>query len=295
MERLFLNAAQAGLATDGRSTAYLVADNQSAATRAMGTRWTYSPTHDEAAVCCAPNAGRLLPIVAARMVMQSDSGVSVHLYGPMQTSFEHTGSTVVVRQETRFPFDENVTIHVEPPDLILDVELRIPDWCTGCTLETTGVSNLREGWRSDRVRLTATWGPHSQIRLRLPQALRTLRCVDGRIALAVGPLVYSVPISHDVVRSREYSFEGYADLDLVPGSPQHMYPPVLVGHLVGDARAVLTAGSETDPWSDPGYHVIATCLDPNPRDSFDDGGTVAVRLVPLGATALRWTALTATP
>jgi len=295
VERIFLNANQAALAHDGRSTAYLVADNQAAATHHMGTRWDYSPTHDDVAVCCVPNAGRILPVVAKRMVMQSSSGVSVHLYGPMETSIECAGATVLLRQETGFPFDENVSIHLEADDLFFEVELRIPQWCVGFALETTGARDVTTQWRSDRVRITATWGPHSEIRLKLPQTLRTLRCVDGRIALAVGPLVYSVPIDHKTIRCREYSFEGYADLDIEPDSAALMYPPVLVEHLLGQAQTVLVPGSETHPWTDPTFHVIATCLNPNPHAGFDQGDLIDVRFVPLGATALRWTALVATP
>jgi len=295
VERLFLNATQAALAKDGRSTAYLVADNQAAATREMGTRWDYSPTHDDVAVCCVPNAARILPIIAERMVMQSDAGLSVHLYGPMETSTELSGSTIVLRQETAFPFDAHVIIHVGADDVRFDVELRIPAWCAEFTVETTGASDVTEEWQGDRVRLTGTWGPRSQIRVSLPQALRTVRAVDGRVALVVGPLVYSVPIAHHAVPQRKYSVGGYADLDLVPDSPELMYPPVLMEHLLGEAHAMLAAGSRTDPWIDPGFHVIATCLNPNPRLQYDDGGPVDVCFVPLGTTALRWTALTAAP
>jgi hypothetical protein len=108
------------------------------------------------------------------MVMQSDSGVSVHLYGPMETSIERAEGTVMLCQETDFPFDESVTIHIAADDFLFDVELRIPEWCGDFALETAGAKDVRTVWQSDRVRLTATWGPHSEIRLKLPEALRPL-------------------------------------------------------------------------------------------------------------------------
>jgi uncharacterized protein len=296
VETLFLNIAQAGAAKDGRSVAYYVAENQSAATHHMGARWDYSPTHDDVAVCCAPNAGRILPVVATRMVMQSAAGLSVQLYGPMQASLARDDGQVTVRQETDFPFDEQVIIHLGAEGQTFEVELRIPAWCSKLDVQVAGATDLVEEWLEDRVRLTATWSAHSEIHLQLPQEVRTVQTVDGRTALAVGPLLYSVPI--EFVRSphRQYATGGYADFDLAPSSPGSMYPPVLLESMLPEAQKRLVTTASRDPWVDPGFQLTVPGLDPNPRhDAFDGGGVRRIVLVPLGSTSLRWTALTTAP
>jgi len=293
VETLFLNIAQAGIALDGRSVAYFVAENQPSGTHLMGARWDYSPTHDDAAVCCVPNAGRILPIVAKRMVMQSAAGISVQLYGPMQTSLATADGPITVRQETQFPFDEQVIIHLGADGLVFEVELRIPRWCASPAVRVVGASGLRQERLGDRVRLTATWGPRSEIHLRLPQELRTLPTVDGRTALAVGPLLYSVPIDHVTSAHREYGVDGYADLDLVPSSPGSMHPPVLLADRLAQARVTLAQPSGPDPWVGPGFELTVPGINPNPRHgALEGGGESTIRLVPLGSTSLRWTALT---
>ena len=53
---------------------------------AMGLRWDISPTHDDVAVCCAPNAGRILPFMVDRAVLATEHGASVQYYGPITTT-----------------------------------------------------------------------------------------------------------------------------------------------------------------------------------------------------------------
>ena len=180
--------------------------------------------------------------------------------------------------------------------LAFEVELRIPGWCAGPVVRVVGASGLRQEWLKDRVRLTATWGACSEIHLSLPQELRTLPTIDGRTALAVGPLLYCVPIDHLASAHREYGVDGYADYDLVPRSPGSMHPPVLLADRLAEAQLTLTQPSGPDPWADPGFQLTVPGINPNPRHgALDGGGESTIRLVPLGSTSLRWTALTTAP
>ncbi|HZK33779.1 MAG TPA: beta-L-arabinofuranosidase domain-containing protein, partial [Bacillota bacterium] len=60
-EWLVMNAAMAARRQDGKAILYLCSDNLYKATKEVGDRWDYSPTHIDAAVCCAPNAGKVMP------------------------------------------------------------------------------------------------------------------------------------------------------------------------------------------------------------------------------------------
>jgi DUF1680 family protein len=295
VERLFLNLAQSAIAKDGRSTAYCVAENQPAATIGMGTRWDYSPTHDDVAVCCVPNAGRLLPAVVQRMVMVSERGVSIQMYGPVQVDLDYLGTPVSIRQETTFPFTEDVDIHVDANGSF-EVELRLPSWCELPEAEIHGATDVREEWLSDRVRITAEWSGSSLIRLHLPQRLGTVPTVDGRVAVTAGPLIYSVPIPHKTVSHRTYEGSDFVDLDLTPVGSEYMHAPTLLGSRFPEARVAVGGGSGADPWSAPASEVTVMGLNPNPREDYaQGGGLVPIRLVPMGSANLRWTALRVMP
>ncbi|MCU1585975.1 MAG: Beta-L-arabinofuranosidase-like protein [Microbacteriaceae bacterium] len=295
-EHLFLNSAQAAIAKDGRSVAYLVAENQIEASHRLGTRWDYSPTHDDVAVCCAPNAGRILPIVAERMILQTPRGLSVQLFGPMSVVISINDRPVLVTQETSFPFDERVEVHIDPEsESEFDVEVRIPAWCEEATLTVTGAEEVTEIRQSDRLRFSARWLPGSVIVVELPHHVRTVSTSDGRTSLAAGPLVYSLPVESAATPHRDYEQTGYADLDLVRTSAAVLYPPALVGSKLHDVATEFTNDTSVSPWSEPTLALVAQAIDPNPKDdAFDGSGEKSIRLVPLGATTLRWTAFPVT-
>lgn len=291
-EHLFLNSAQAAIAKNGRSVAYLVAENQIEASHELGTRWDYSPTHDDVAVCCAPNAGRILPIVAEHMVLRTSEGVSVQLFGPMTAVVDIDGSPVTVTQETSFPFDQTVRIRIDPQkDAEFAVEVRIPGWCADPSVTVIGADGAEQTRDGDRVRIAARWFPGSFVVVDLPHSVRAVPTADGRTALAAGPLVYSMPIESMAAPHREYGDTDFADLDLVRTSAASLYPPALLGSRLDEVRMELTTDDSASPWESPQAALVAWALDPNPKeDAFEGAGVQGIRLVPFGATSLRWTA-----
>ena len=90
IERLFFNAAQGARDPNSSCIAYLKTDNSWYMTggrntdsgNARQTRYKYSPVHQDVAVCCAPNAGRIAPYFVSRMWMRSSSGLVATLLGP---------------------------------------------------------------------------------------------------------------------------------------------------------------------------------------------------------------------
>jgi DUF1680 family protein len=74
-EKIFLNPAQGARHPNESCIAYLKSDNSFYMTGGLNgdstdknqTRYTYSPVHQEAAVCCVPNAGRIAPYYVQNM------------------------------------------------------------------------------------------------------------------------------------------------------------------------------------------------------------------------------------
>jgi uncharacterized protein len=294
VEKLFLNDAQAAVTNDGRRTTYCLSQNQPAATHAMGTRWDISPTQDDVAVCCTPNAGKILPILARRMIALADELVSFQLYGPMQATLQIQGQPVSIKQDTAYPFEERITALIGAPGLRFTAEFRIPAWCRQAEIKVIGAKDIEQVRLSDRFQITATWGPDSKVELDLPQELTHRLIPDGRYVFDVGPLVFSVPIAHVAIDYREYKLEGYADQDIVPANAKWTYPPTFREPDLATAKVVRSSLPKgTYPWSDqPTISITTSCWNPNPHEDKDLDITAlnSVTLVPMGTTILRWTA-----
>ena len=293
-EKLFLNDFQAAVTNDGRRTVYCLAQNQPAATHQMGTRWDISPTHDDVAVCCVPNAGKILPIFSRRMLAQADNLISFQLYGPMQASLQIKGEQVLIKQETAYPFEERITAHIGAPNLSFTAEFRIPAWCKNAEIKVSGAEDVKQVRLADRFQITATWSPTSKVELDLPQALIQRTISDGRYVFDVGPLVFSAPIAHVATDYREYKVPGYADQDVVAANSKWIFPPAFRQEDLASAkleRTTLAQGSY--PWSEqPNILISTNCwnLNPHADEGLDVDAFNTVKLVPMGTTVLRWTA-----
>jgi hypothetical protein len=287
-ESLWLNAAQAARANDGGGVGYFFAENQTAATKIMGARWDFSPTHDDAAVCCVPNAGRILPAMVDRSVIGIDGGLRVQFYGPMITTARVGVHRVELRQRSDYPFSDTIVLELSglPEHFVL--ELRVPGWCE--EPEVDG-QPARVVPGADVVRITGLWPEECELTLRLPMAVRSRTSVDGRTALAAGPLIFAVPIEHREEITRTYPRAGLADRDLVPADPRQLHPPYLLRSGI-EAASLITGEPGPDPWTDPGLAIEVEVLDPNPRaEALGGAGTRRARLVPIGCTMLRYTCL----
>jgi len=293
-EKLFLNDFQAAVTNDGRRTVYCLAQNQPAATHQMGTRWDISPTHDDVAVCCVPNAGKILPILARRMIARTDELISFQLYGAMAATVQMQGKEVSIRQETAYPFEERITAHIGAPGVRFMAEFRIPAWCKKAAIKVTGAKDIEQVQLADRFQITATWAPDSKVELDLPQELTQRTISDGRYVFDVGPLVFSAPIAHVATDYREYKLPGYADQDLVAVNAKWMFPPAFRKQDLATAKLTRTALPQgVYPWStEPSISISSTCwnLNPHADEGLDVSAFHMVKLVPMGTTVLRWTA-----
>ena len=293
-EKLFLNDFQAAVTNDGRRTVYCLAQNQPAATHQMGTRWDISPTHDDVAVCCVPNAGKILPILARRMIARTDELISFQLYGAMTATVQMQGKEVSIRQETAYPFEERITAHIGAPGVRFTAEFRIPAWCKKAAIKVTGAKDIEQVQLADRFQITATWSPDSKVALDLPQELTQRTISDGRYVFDVGPLVFSAPIAHVATDYREYKLPGYADQDLVAVNAKWMFPPAFRKQDLATAKLTRTALPQgVYPWStEPSISISSTCwnLNPHADEGLDVSAFHMVKLVPMGTTVLRWTA-----
>ncbi len=224
LETLVFNAAQGARLPDGSAIAYLSADTRLFATAArpdahsyggVGRRFKYSPTHDDVACCCNPNAVRLLPQFIQAMWAEAagELGVAAVAYGPCELWTRIAGAAVRITEDTAYPFGDVVELTVEPErPLEFTLLLRQPAWGTMDVVIPGAEPVLADGW----YRIRKPWTAGDRVTIRFGWPVRADPYANGEVAVLRGPLQYVLPLKHRLECMRDYPVEGFHDYDALP-------------------------------------------------------------------------------
>lgn len=221
MELALYNAVLSGVAADGTHFFY---DNPlSSDGDKQRSEWFTCP-------CCPPNLARLIASLGGYIYAQSDDEVVAHLYVQSTARLCLAGQDVTLRQETNYPWDEQVTIRVSVGEpAIFGLGLRLPGWCRAPRLALNGeaidLADARNGYASIRRQ----WRDGDVVSLDLPMPIERVyahpevRADVGSAALLRGPLVYcleqtdqSAPL-HQILLSSDAELTACFDPDLLDG------------------------------------------------------------------------------
>jgi DUF1680 family protein len=148
--------------------------------------------------CCPTNVVRYLAGMGERAYAQRGNAVWAVLYLGGTARLALPGGKVELVQRTRYPWDGDIEIRVNPaPNFTFDLNLRIPGWCgDGWGVTMNGAA--QKGLKADKgyVRVRRAWEAGDVVRLSLPMPVRRVyahprvKADVGRVALQRGPLVY---------------------------------------------------------------------------------------------------------
>ena len=164
--------------------------------------------------CCPPNVVRLIASLGNYLYATGPRDIYVNLFVGSTAHAAVDGNRVSLRQETRYPWDGRVRLHVDPDRAArFGVRLRIPGW-TGTEVIPGDLYRFTDR-RREPVTLTVngkhtavqtvsgfavidrTWSTGDVVELNLPMPVRRVVARDevrddaGRTALVRGPLVYA--------------------------------------------------------------------------------------------------------
>jgi DUF1680 family protein len=214
-ENIFFNAAQGARHPEQPSIAYLKTDNSfEMCGRKYGeqqknkkqTRYKYSPVHQDVAVCCVPNAGRIAPYFVQNMWMKDEEGLVACLFGPCETTTTFNGKRISIKEITSYPYDFSIEFEItveSPVDFIL--KIRKPPWAKKISLnvpfkEKDGLISIKKRWKKkERIELT------------LKPELKINRTEDKEVYFTYGPLVLALPIQAKEIKTKEYNISGFYD------------------------------------------------------------------------------------
>lgn len=213
IERTLYNGLISGLSLDGTHFFYpnaLEADGKYKFNRGACTRQGWFDCS-----CCPTNVIRFLPAMPGMMYSVSGETIYVNLYASSTASIELANNTFSLRQETNYPWDGKIALHVQPEKAgNMTLKLRVPSWARNkpmpgdlyafadqekpeVTLSINGEvvdSKVTDGYLIH----SREWKKGDVVELHFTMPVRKVECDEkvvenrGKLSLERGPLVYAI-------------------------------------------------------------------------------------------------------
>ena len=150
--------------------------------------------------CCPPNVVRTISEVNNYAYSLNKTGVRVNLYGSntLETKLAD-GSELVLRQESDYPWQGEVTLHIEKSSRqAFEIGLRIPAWAKSAPIWVNGELQDDSFNSGQYATLQRKWKKGDVIELILPMEVQLMESnplveeTRNQIAVKRGPLVYCI-------------------------------------------------------------------------------------------------------
>jgi DUF1680 family protein len=219
-ERIFYNAAQGSRHPEKNVIAYLKTDNSyimdgtkngDSTQQNKQTRYKYSPVHQDVAVCCIPNAGKIAPSFVSSMWMKDSSGLVASLLGPNEIHTSINGSAVSIVEETGYPFENMVVFKIEM-EKPLDFSLRIrkPGWVKKFSVDC----DYRE--EGSFIVIESKWKTANTVIVKFEPEPAVHHDINGESYFSLGALVYAAPFESIEKPTRKFPLPGFSDYSYYP-------------------------------------------------------------------------------
>lgn len=309
VERGVLNAGLGAIDKDFKALQYFSSPNQVVSTQdSLDIRVNFPPEHRDRqsyrpefiTQCCTGNVHRMIPNYVARMWMRdAQGGIAAVLYGPGKLATKD----LTITETTDYPFDGKIDFAFECAKPITTAFLlRIPEWAKGAKLSVNGEPVNIELTPGTFAKLDRTFTSGDRVTLDLPMDVRLENPVPEGLAIARGPLVYSLKIDEKrtpvSARKNDPAFPAW---NITPASPWNYTLAT------ADPKTISVSSQPVRgfPWTPQTSPVVLTVaarripawtVSPDgkqtapPKASFETAPeTEQIQLIPDGATQIRLT------
>lgn len=221
IERIAYNALQATFTDDMWAHQYDQQPNQIRCAHEKGPWTTNGPEANLFGLepnfgCCTANFHQGWPkLVASLWMASAEGGLAATLYGPCEVATKVSGVPVTLREETDYPFREQIVIHVDPErPLRFPIALRVPGWAKRARIRVNGKA-MPDGTPGQFTRIAREWRAGDRIELTFTAPPQRVSTADGSF-VEQGPLVFAMPIEEKWQKLRDRGLT--ADWAVLPQS-----------------------------------------------------------------------------
>jgi DUF1680 family protein len=189
LERVLYNGVLAGVSLQGNS--YFYENPLETATGRQRWAWHSCP-------CCPPMFLKLMGTLPRLIYTHDASSLDVNQFIGSRASLDVGTTRVNVRQVTDYPWDETVTLHVEPVEPAeFTLRVRVPGWCGGMRVSVNGEPVGDMAPDHGYLPIRRTWKPGDVVAIDLPMPVTRMtadprvKADVGRVAIRRGPLIYA--------------------------------------------------------------------------------------------------------
>jgi hypothetical protein len=220
IETIFYNAAQGSRNPNHSCIAYLKTDNSYEMLGTKNgevepdrkqTRYKYSPAHQDVAVCCNPNAGRISPyFIQSSWMKENENTLIATLLMPNVLETEIKGSKIKIENKTNYP-NENAfqfQMQLDQPTAF-QLKIRKPSWTTSI------ITNEKYRVEDDYIIMERTFNKIENIKLEFKTEVIVLTDRKREHFFSYGSQFYAKAISSLQIKGKEY-VRGFEDLNYEP-------------------------------------------------------------------------------
>lgn len=220
IETIFYNAAQGSRNPNHSCIAYLKTDNSF---EMMGTkngeiepdrkqtRYKYSAAHQDVAVCCNPNAGRITPyFIEKSWLLENNTTLVASLLGPSTLKTTIESKPVQIEEITQYPFENHFTFRINNPKKAkFNLKVRKPNWATKIIAskpykEIDGFLLFEENSIEKEA-----------ITLEFEAAIVVKKDANNEKYFTYGAQVFALPFQAEEIKGRLYK-TGFYDIEYAP-------------------------------------------------------------------------------
>ena len=214
LERVAYNALPTQVTDDFTARQYFQQVNQIECTR--NTMRNFSTPHDDTDQvfgilngypCCTCNMHQGWPKFTQNLwYATDDGGLAALVFAPSNVeAIVADGVKVNVKEETFYPFDEEVRLTVSFPDrkvkgAFFPVKFRIPSWCSEPVVKVNGFPVDLTMAAGEIVSLRRNWTKGDVVTIELPMKVSCGEWYDRAAVIERGPLVYALKMQENWTR-----------------------------------------------------------------------------------------------
>lgn len=220
IETIFYNAAQGSRNPNHSCIAYLKTDNSYEMTGTKNgeiepnrnqTRYKYSPAHQDVAVCCNPNAGRITPYFIEKSWLKENEITLVNvLLMPNCVETKIQNQLLKIETITEYPYENTFTFKISNPNFVQPIiKIRKPSWVTKV------ITNESYVLENDFIVIDRKFGNEDKVQIEFKTEIQIKEDVNKEKYFSYGALFYAKPIEAIEQRGKSY-FTHFDDITYKP-------------------------------------------------------------------------------